>query len=78
MPSAMSKIAEKAKDFGADSVITFTPIENTNSLRGCHFAGFTPYSLRIERWFFFLKSVEFVDLPQDVQEYYNKLTKRSH
>lgn len=73
MPYAMNLIAIKAMDFGAKIVITFTPEDNVNSLRACHYAGFRPYILRTEKWFLFRKTTTFRDIPEDLLDYYNKI-----
>jgi len=46
MPAAMALIAEQAKTFGADAIITFVEHDNIPSLKGCKRAGFNPYLIR--------------------------------
>jgi hypothetical protein len=63
MPTAMARIAYKAKDINARYVITFVHHENIPSLKGCKRAGFSPYVLRRDRWFLFRRQLTFVPLP---------------
>jgi hypothetical protein len=64
MPCAMAQIAAKATEIGARYVITFVEVNNIASLKGCHRAGFYPYTLRTERWSFFRHLVAFTLLPE--------------
>lgn len=50
MPAAMARIAEKASDLNARSVITFVGVDNTPSLKGCARAGFQPYANVTQKW----------------------------
>lgn len=50
MPAAMARIAEKAADIGARSVITFVGVDNIPSLKGCARAGFLPYARCSQNW----------------------------
>jgi len=63
MPCAMSRIAERATESHANRVITFVEEANIASLKGCKRAGFMPYLMRTERWRFFRRSFELVELP---------------
>lgn len=45
MSEAMALIAERARDFGADFVVTFVEEKNIASLKGCQRAGFSPHLL---------------------------------
>jgi len=64
MPCAMAQIAAKATEIGARYVITFVEVHNIASLKGCHRAGFSPYTLRTERWRLFRHLVAFTVLPE--------------
>lgn len=74
MPLATASIAEKGKEIGADTVITFVDIKNISSLRSVVVAGFAPYILRKERWLFFFRKVVFLPISEDVYALYNKYT----
>ena len=50
MPAAMARIAERAADLGARSVITFVGVDNIPSLKGCAGAGFRPYARCTQEW----------------------------
>jgi GNAT superfamily N-acetyltransferase len=50
MAAAMARIAEKATERGASSVITFVAEDNVASLKGCKKAGFDPYVERRVTW----------------------------
>jgi len=75
-PFAVYSISEKAKDFGNNYAITFTSLDNINSLRSLDYAGFEPFTLRKEKCFLFKKSVVFEDIPNDLLEYYDKINRR--
>ena len=62
MAHAMAVIAEQARDFGAQKVITFVGKDNIASLKGCERAGFAPYSDRRESWTLFRRRVRFLPL----------------
>ncbi len=53
MAHAMALIAEQARDFGAQHVITFVVKDNIASLKGCERAGFAPYIDREDSWTLF-------------------------
>ena len=74
MPAAMFQIAEKGKLVGVDKVITFVDLKNILSLRSGAAAGFRPYTLRKERWIFFIRKVSFSSIPKDTYALYDKLT----
>ncbi|MBV7267924.1 GNAT family N-acetyltransferase [Winogradskyella luteola] len=59
MPAALDSISKKVQDLGVRYVILFVEVGNIPSLKGCHRSGFSPYVLRIEKWFFFKRSVIF-------------------
>jgi GNAT superfamily N-acetyltransferase len=63
MPAAMARIAEKARDEGGRSVITFVDHQNIPALKGCQRSGFSPYLLRLDRWRLFRRTVTFTALP---------------
>ena len=75
-PNAMYQVAKKGKIFGAKFALSFVNLSNINSLKSFYYAGFQPYSLRREKWFFFRKSVTFEEIPNEIIEYYNKVTMR--
>lgn len=75
-PFAVYSISDKAKDFGANYAITFSSLDNINSLRSLDYAGFKPFTLRREKYFLFKKSVIFEDIPSNLLEYYNKINRR--
>ena len=60
MPHAMARIAEAARESGADHVITFVEHRNLPSLKGCEKAGFAPYVERYTTWFLFRRYVRFM------------------
>jgi GNAT superfamily N-acetyltransferase len=62
MSHAMARIAEQARDFGAQRVITFVGHENVGSLKGCERAGFAPYLERRDSWTLFRRRVRFLPL----------------
>jgi RimJ/RimL family protein N-acetyltransferase len=71
MPDAMYRVAEKALEMGADSVITFVGANNIPSLRGCKSCGFSPYILRKEKWLLFKHYVSFEAIPPEILADYN-------
>ncbi|MCM4154288.1 N-acetyltransferase [Arenibacter sp. N53] len=75
MPAAITLILELTREQGYKEVITFVPTENINSIRTITYAGFYPYIIRIEKWFFFRKTATFVPITEDLLEYFNKITK---
>ena len=64
MAHAMARIAERAAELGASSVITFVAAENVPSLKGCKKAGFDPYVERRVKWRLGVRRVEFTPLPE--------------
>jgi len=62
MSHAMSRIAEKALEHGARSVITFVQQDNIASLKGCERAGFVRDTIRHERWRFCFCKEDFAKL----------------
>lgn len=70
MPAAMARIAEKAKKVGARWVITFVNKDDIPCLKGCMRAGFTPYILRIDRWFLFRLTTHFEPLNDMIMDEY--------
>jgi GNAT superfamily N-acetyltransferase len=62
MSHAMARIAERARDIGAQHVITFVACSNGASLKGCERAGFAPYVDRRENWSLFRRHVQFLKL----------------
>lgn len=76
MPSIMHQIANKSKAEGAKYAITFGAVNNTNTSRSYHYAGFQPYILRKVKWFLFRKSISYHEIPNDLQTAYNNITQR--
>ena len=76
MPSFMDQIAKKSKNQGANYAITFGAVNNTNTSRSFKYAGFNPYILRKVKWLLFRKTITFEEIPNDVMEFYNKVTLR--
>lgn len=74
MPAAMARIASRAKNKNVRWVITFVEINNIPSLKGCKRAGFSPYVLRKDRWFFFNRSVTYEKIPEEMMQRYEKVT----
>lgn len=72
-PTAMYSVAMKSKDIGANFALSFCLLSNKNAIRSFNYAGFYPYTLRIEKWFLFKKSVSFKEIPDDILEYYEKI-----
>src|SRR6476660_478665 len=62
MSHAMARISERARDLGAQHVITFVGLENVASLKGCERAGFAPYVKRGDSWSLFHRRVRFQPL----------------
>ena len=75
MAAAISRISERGMDIGARYVLAFVDIKNSYSLKGCKRAGFNPYSIRQEKWFLFKQKVRFTDIPPELLEKYNHLTR---
>lgn len=75
-PIAVYLTSDKAKDFGANTAITFTSLDNINSLRSLDYAGFKPYIMRKEKYFLFKKSVVFEEISTEDMAFYNKINKR--
>lgn len=50
MAAGMARIAEKALEHHASTVITFVATDNIPSLKGCKKAGFEPFVTRTDRW----------------------------
>ncbi|MEM9075499.1 MAG: N-acetyltransferase [Bacteroidota bacterium] len=65
MPAAMALIAEKGHKLGARYILTFVDINNIPSLKGCKRSGFSPYTLRTEKWFLFNRTITFSELTQE-------------
>jgi len=76
MPYAMTKVAEKGKELGADTAIVYTPTDHSVSLRAGDYAGYQPFNLRKEKWFLFKRTTTFGDIPEDLMEHYKKVTQR--
>jgi GNAT superfamily N-acetyltransferase len=62
MSHAGARIAERARDFGAQHVIGFIDHENVASLKASERAGFAPYVERRESWSLFRRRVRFLPL----------------
>jgi len=63
MAAAMARSAEQGVALGARRVITFVPPHNIASLKGCKRAGFVPASIKIDRWRFFRRTIDYQRLP---------------
>ncbi len=72
MPAAMARIAEKATELGLKSAITFVDVTNIPSLKGCHRAGFSPYVLRVDRWYMFKRSVTYRPVEKQLLDEYEQ------
>lgn len=70
LPAAISEILEKGNIIGVSYILAFIDVNNIPSLRSYKRAGFYPYILRREKWFFFIKRVSFMDIPKDILEKY--------
>jgi hypothetical protein len=67
MGRAMAQISEKGAEAGARWLFTFVAVDNVASLKGCKNAGFRPFQIRTEKWWF-LRSVDsFEDLPANAK-----------
>lgn len=64
MAAAMARIAERAREFDADRIVTFVDAENVAALKGCHRAGFQRHLIRRDRWRLFLRRVSFEVIPE--------------
>ncbi len=76
MPYAMTKVAEKGKELGADTAIIYTSTDHFVSLRAGDYAGYHPFNLRKEKWFLFKRTTSFGDIPLELMEHYKKVTQR--
>jgi len=76
MPSFLYQIAEKGKAQGAKYAITFGSVNNTNTSRSFHYAGFHPYVLRKVKWSFFNKTISYLEIPADLKSFHDKITSR--
>lgn len=65
MSEAVARITEQAFDAGAEQVIIFVAVDNIGSLKGCKRAGFTPYTMRTERWRMIRRSISYGSVPED-------------
>lgn len=54
--------------------ITFVDITNIPSIKGLQRAGFTPYSVRHEKWRFFKRTVTFTPISSEAKKSYFNLT----
>lgn len=72
----MFQIAEKSKEFGANYAISFTPIDNINSLRSFNYASFHPYIIRKEKCILFNKTVTYHEISEELMNHYIKSTSR--
>ena len=70
MPSALDKIAKEIKDSDIRFLMLFVEIDNVASLKGCHRAGFSPYVLRTEKWFFMKRKITFEDVSKTIMDAY--------
>lgn len=75
-PAGMYHVAMKGKEIGANTAISFCRTTNINSLRSFNYAGFYPYTLRIEKWFLFRKTVQFKEIPDEILKNYYEVTDR--
>jgi RimJ/RimL family protein N-acetyltransferase len=72
MPAALSRIAVQAKAHGCTQVITYVDLDNIPSLIGCRRAGFQPYKVRRDRWYFLSRSLSFDRCPPHLtQQFYD-------
>ena len=73
MPAAISMIAKKGTEINARYIMAFVDVKNIKSLKGFKHSGFYPYLLRKEKWFFFMKKVDFIDAPEELITKYKNL-----
>jgi len=64
-PYLKSWLAKKAADMGLRRIVVFVNETNDAGLKGCKYAGFTPYARRHERWRLFHRSITFASLSAD-------------
>lgn len=76
LPAVLHQISEISKDSGANYAISFGAIKNINTSRSFNYAGFHPYILRKEKWRLFKQTVTYEEIPPDLMEFYNKITRR--
>ena len=76
LPAVLYDVCETCKEHGAKYALTFGLASNNNTSRSYHYAGFYPYVLRKRKWFLFRKSITFEEIPKELMEKYNKLTRR--
>ena len=77
MPAGITRIIEKERREGMRWVITYVGIDNVASLKGIHRSGFSPYTLRIEKWILFKRTVTFKKVSEDLINGYNKKVGKS-
>lgn len=75
MPRAMSLISEKGFEEGYDRIIVFVDILNIPSLKGCLRSGFTPYCIRKEKWFLFIRYISFENITLEINDKLEELSK---
>jgi hypothetical protein len=63
MGRAMAQISEKGAEKGARWLFTFVDVANVASLKGCKNAGFRPFQIRTEKWWFLHSAESFQRLP---------------
>lgn len=73
-PSILHEIGEISRDLGAKYLLSFGEVSNINMSRSFTYAGFKPYVLRRKRWFLFIKSISFEEIPGNLMEDFNKHT----
>ena len=63
MAYCIAQILENAKEAGAKKVLSFVRNENIQSIRSLQRAGFTEYTMKQEKWFFFFRTVTIEPIP---------------
>jgi GNAT superfamily N-acetyltransferase len=70
MPAVLTRIVKKAKDIDVRWLLIFVDIDNIPSLKGGNRSGFSPYTLRTEKWFLFKRSITFNEVPKSYMDAY--------
>ena len=74
-PAALCELAEIYKEKGFKFAISFGETTNLNTTRSFAYTGFEPYILRIIKWRFFRKKIQFENIPDHLLEDYKKAIK---
>jgi len=69
MPAVLLRLVEIARERGLERVVTYVRVDNPSLMRFFLRLSFAPFAIRVERWRFFRRRVEFRPLePSAAQE----------